>query len=281
METSLSSKLSLCLLLISSREAFAQAVQPPQLMLAADYQQDLALQHYWVCEKYDGVRAYWDGTQLLSRRGHIIELPKAWLSQLPKVAVDGELWLGRGQFSHLVGLINQHNPSLPLWQEVRFIAFDLPHYLGSYQQRYRHLQTLSAANTFMQVPVYRAYPGRPKLEQQLQQISAEGGEGLMLRDPESLYLPSRSNALIKYKSYQDAEAEVIAYSHGKGKYRGMLGALVVEDAQGRKFKIGSGLSDQLRAEPPPIGSVIEYRYNGLTEHGKPRFARFVRIHQAL
>lgn len=281
MESSLSSKLSFCLLLIGSREVFAQSSAPPQLMLAADYQQNLELQHYWVCEKYDGVRAYWDGKQLLSRNGHIIELPEVWLNQMPNVAVDGELWLGRGQFSNLVGLINQHNPSLIQWQEVSFVAFDLPNYLGSYQQRYQHLQILSAANSFMQVPVYSAYPGRPKLEQQLQQISAEGGEGLMLRDPNSLYLPSRSNALIKYKSYQDAEAEVIAYSDGKGKYQGMLGALVVQDAQGRKFKIGSGLSDQLRAAPPPIGSLVEYRYNGLTEHGKPRFARFVRIHQTL
>jgi DNA ligase-1 len=211
----------------------------------------------------------------------VINLPSALSEQLPEVAVDGELWLGRGQFSDLVSLIKQQDVSLNKWLEVQFIVFDLPHHPGSYQQRYRHLQTLSSASNFMRVPAYRAYPGRPKLEQQLARISAEGGEGLMLRDPKSMYLPTRSNALIKYKSYQDAEAKVIAYSDGKGKYRGMLGALVVQDQQGRQFKIGSGLSDQLRADPPPIGSLVEYRYNGLTEHGKPRFARFVRVHQTL
>ncbi|WP_221075153.1 DNA ligase [Agarivorans aestuarii] len=281
MDRSISNKLGLCMLLFSSQALHAQSPQPPALVLASDYQQGLDLQNYWVCEKYDGVRAYWDGKQLLSRAGHVIEVPQTISKQLPEMAVDGELWLGRGRFSELVSLIKQQSPNLNKWQEVQFVVFDLPHYPGPYQQRYRHLQTLSSTSEFMRVPVYRAYPGRPTLEQQLAKISAEGGEGLMLRDPQSMYLPTRSNALIKYKSYQDAEAKVVAYSDGKGKYRGMLGALVVQDQQGRQFKIGSGLSDQLRADPPPIGSLVEYRYNGLTEHGKPRFARFVRVHQTL
>ncbi|WP_411993119.1 DNA ligase [Agarivorans sp. DSG3-1] len=280
MDRSLSAKLSVCLFLACANEGLAQQ-QPPQLILATDYQQGLDLQRYWVCEKYDGVRAYWDGKQLLSRNGHVIGLPESIAQQLPNVAVDGELWLGRGQFSALVSLVKQKNSRVEQWQDVRFVVFDLPNYPGPYQQRYRQLQTLSSTSAFMTVPSYRAYPGRPKLEQELAKISAEGGEGLMLRDPESMYIPSRSNALIKYKSYQDAEAEVVAYSGGKGKYSGKLGALVVQDQQGRRFKIGSGLSDQLRSNPPPIGSLVEYRYNGLTEHGKPRFARFVRVHQTL
>ncbi|WP_432455554.1 MULTISPECIES: DNA ligase [unclassified Agarivorans] len=281
MNASFNKTLSLSLLLFNSVEHEVYAAPPPPLVLASEYQQGLQLERYWVCEKYDGVRAYWNGQQLLSRSGRTISIPHELQQQLPAFALDGELWLGRGKFSELVGLIHRQQSKFEQWQKVQFMVFDLPHHPGNYRSRYQQLQGLAKQANFIRIPEYHNYPGRTQLAQELQKISAEGGEGLMLRDPNSFYLATRSHALIKYKAYQDGEAEVVAYSAGKGKYQGMLGALVVQDRQGQRFKIGSGLTDQLRVSPPPLGSLIEYRYNGLSSHGKPRFARFIRLHQTL
>uniref|UniRef100_UPI003D062A53 DNA ligase n=1 Tax=Agarivorans sp. TaxID=1872412 RepID=UPI003D062A53 len=178
-------------------------------------------------------------------------------------------------------LIQQQNPSAEQWQALQFIVFDLPDAAGSYRQRYQRLQQLVEGKPFLQLPVYHPYSGPAELTHQLDELSKQGGEGLMLRDPDALYLATRSKALIKYKSYQDGEAEVVGYSPGQGKYQNVVGALVVKDAQGRLFKLGSGLTEQQRAKPPAIGSMVHYRYNGLTSKGKPRFARFVRQYQAL
>jgi len=274
--------LSLCLLLLSSPQAaLAQQTTPPALLLASEYSQDIPLQGYWVCEKYDGIRAYWNGQQLISRNGLIISLPATLRQQLPSIPIEGELWLGRGQFGALQSLIQQQNPNAKQWQTLRFMVFDLPEAAGSYRQRYQRLQQLIEGKPFLQLPTYQPYSNQLALERQLAELSDNGGEGLMLRDPDALYLATRSKALIKYKSYQDGEAEVVAYSQGQGKYQNMVGALVVKDAQGRLFKLGSGLTEQQRATPPAIGSMVHYRYNGLTSKGKPRFARFVRQYQAL
>ena len=90
-------------------------------------------------------------------------------------------------------------------------------------------------------------------------------------------IAGRSDTLLKHKRGRDAEARVVGYRPGKGKYEGMVGALLVEDAHGRRFALGSGLRDADRAAPPAIGSTVTFRYDGLTEQGNPRFARYLRV----
>ena len=80
---------------------------------------------------------------------------------------------------------------------------------------------------------------------------------------------------LKLKPYFDAEAVVIGYIAGKGKYKNMLGALKVRSSDGTEFKIGSGFTDQQRSSPPAIGSTITYKYHGFTKNGLPRFASFL------
>ena len=65
-----------------------------------------------------------------------------------------------------------------------------------------------------------------------------------------------------------------------GKFAGKLGALLVEMPDGRRFRIGTGFSDVQRAVPPPLGSIVTYRYRGMTARGLPRFASFLRIREA-
>jgi len=76
---------------------------------------------------------------------------------------------------------------------------------------------------------------------------------------------------------EGAEAVVVGHLPGKGRLAGMLGALLVETPDGRRFRLGTGFSDEERREPPPLGATVTYRYFGKTRNGVPRFASFLRI----
>ena len=88
---------------------------------------------------------------------------------------------------------------------------------------------------------------------------------------------TRNDDLLKLKTYLDAEARVLKIISGKKKFQGMMGAILVENEEGIKFKIGSGFSDSTRKNPPAIGSIITYKYYGKTKDNKPRFASFLMI----
>ena len=83
------------------------------------------------------------------------------------------------------------------------------------------------------------------------------------------------------KPHLDAEAVVVGHQPGLGTFAGQVGALEVESARGRRFFIGSGMSEAERRVPPPIGSLVTYRYRDLTPGGVPRFATYVRRHEPL
>ena len=113
--------------------------------------------------------------------------------------------------------------------------------------------------------------------QRLLDMDRAGGEGLMLHRGDTLYRAERSDNLLKLKTHEDAEAQVIGHTAGRGKYADMTGALRVRSADGREFRIGSGLSDALRRDPPAVGTWITYRYRGLNDSGLPRFATWLRV----
>ncbi len=252
---------------------------PLPLMLAKHYQQQDNIQDYWVSEKLDGVRAFWDGKQLKTRQGNPIRLPQSMQKALPKAALDGELWLGRGRFAEVSGLIRQEKSTEADWAEVQYRIFDLPDQLTSFNQRVKSIESLcQEVNLPWLQPVKQfRLPGRAALDHYLQQLTEEGAEGLMLHRGSALHQVGRSDDLLKVKLYEDAEAVVLGYTEGKGQFTGMMGALIVRLEDGREMKIGSGFNRLERQTPPPVGSIITYRYNGHTASGLPRFARFMRI----
>lgn len=275
----------LSLLILLGLPATLQAAPAPHHlpMLAAPIEQEEVqpedIQNWLVSEKYDGVRAYWDGNQLYSRSGYPINPPAEVTRHWPRVPLEGELWSGYGRYSEVSALINRHQTSVDEWRDVRFMLFDLPHWPGDFRQRYTRLQELvdaSAAGNLVAIRQHRV-ESQNELEQLFAETIEQGGEGLMLHRASALYQPGRTDNLRKLKPYQDAEATVIAHLPGKGKYSGMMGALLVELDDGRRFRLGTGFSDAERASPPPVGSRVSFRYQGLTTHGLPRFARFLRV----
>ena len=231
-----------------------------------------------VSEKLDGVRAQWDGKQLLSRNGKAFAAPQWFVAGYPETRLDGELWGGRGLFEQTSGIVRRAKPHEG-WRDIRFMVFDAPDLEGDFMSRLRSLQVLIEAvnNAYLQWLSHDPIENRAGLLKQLDQIVADGGEGLMLRRKDSPYRNGRSDDLIKLKLFEDDEAVVIMHHAGKGKYAAMMGSITVERADGRRFKIGTGFSDQERRNPPPPGATVTYRYQGLTNSGLPRFPVFHRI----
>lgn len=248
-------------------------------MLADVYHAGIALNDYWVSEKYDGVRGYWDGRQLLTRSGAVIHAPAWFTAGWPKTPMDGELWAGRGQFDRASGIIRQQPADDEAWHQIHYMVFDLPGRPGAFDQRLTALQQQIAVIHLPWVQAVEQFKvtDEADLKRRLDQVVQEGGEGLVLHRGASLYHAGRSGDLLKLKPYDDAEAKVIGYLPGKGKYRGMMGSLLMQLPDGTRFRIGTGFSDAQRRDPPPVGSMVTFRYQGMTPAGKPRFARFLRV----
>jgi DNA ligase 1 len=254
---------------------------PSQVLLAQDYRDGLDVRPFLVSEKFDGVRARWDGQTLFTRTGRMIAAPKWFTKDFPAMPLDGELWLARGKFDLLSGAVRKNNPIDSEWRGVSYQVFELPDAPGTFESRAKQIaEIVSAANvSHLKAVAHFRVKDEAALKSKLKEIVAKGGEGLMLHRADAAYVTGRSDALLKLKPTRDAEAVVVAHTPGRGKYEGKLGALEVETTEGVRFKLGTGLSDAARENPPPIGSVVTYRFRDLTPSGKPRFASFLRIRE--
>lgn len=254
---------------------------PLPLTLAQNAPDGLDPTGYLVSEKYDGVRGYWDGRQLWFRSGLPVAAPTWFTAALPTVALDGELWMARGRFEALVGAVRRSQPVDAEWRQVRFMVFERPAAEGSFAERVASLQALlearrgGPAQAVEQVLV----ANRAALKQRLDAVVAGGGEGLVLHRADAPFIIGRSPAVLKLKPLDDAEAEVIGHVEGRGRLQGRLGALRVRTVDGTVFLVGTGLTDAVRDNPPPVGAWVTYTHRGLTERGVPRFASYLRLRQ--
>jgi DNA ligase-1 len=255
----------------------------PALQLALEAPPGLDPRGWLVSEKLDGARALWDGTRLRFRSGLPVAAPAWFTAALPAVPLDGELWLGRGRFEALSGLVRRASPGdEAAWRALRFLVFDRPGAPGPFAERHRALQALAGAaepDRPWQVLPQQSLGSAAELQRHLQAVVAAGGEGLMLHRADALWQSGRSGALLKLRLLHDAEAQVLAHVPGRGRHAGRLGALRVRTPDGRVFHLGTGFSDAQREAPPPLGSWVTYSHRGHTEGGLPRFASFVRVRE--
>lgn len=254
------------------------AAGPPAFSLAQKYDGDIDLADYWVSEKLDGVRAYWNGEKLISRGGNAFAAPDWFVAGFPPIHLDGELWLARGAFEQTSSIVARDSPH-DGWREIKFMVFDLPAAGGDFNSRLQKMRRIidESDNEFLFAVRQDKVGGEAELLAKLERITADGGEGLMLRRGASHHRAGRSADLLKLKKFDDGEAVVVGHNPGKGKYEGMLGSITVQTADGVMFKIGSGFTDAMRAAPPPLGATVTYKHNGYFQSGKPRFAVFWRL----
>ena len=259
-------------------KATKDATTGPKLLLAHPWDNDTDVRAWWMSEKLDGVRAWWDGRKFLSRQGNIYHAPAWFTAGLPSVPLDGELWLARKAFQRTVSIVRRHDQS-DHWQQISFVAFDAPTATGPFETRQASLQEMFRETfaPYARVLQQERCTGIGHLQAELARIESLGGEGLMLRQPGSLYETGRSTTLLKVKTFHDAEGRVVEHLPGRGRHVGRLGAVVVELPNGLTFSVGTGFTDAQRQSPPPPGSLITYRYQELTDRGVPRFPSFVRV----
>jgi DNA ligase-1 len=255
---------------------------PFQPMLAKPWQATLNPADFLVSEKLDGVRALWDGHSLRFRSGRPIAAPAWFVAGLPKVALDGELWLGYHRFDALSGSVRKELPLDAEWRAVRYCVFDLPTATGPFAERASQLVALvkAARQPWLQALAQSRIADAAALQARLQEVLAAGGEGLVLHRADALWAPGHSDALRKLKPVPDEEGTVLAHIAGKGKYQGQMGALLLQTPEGQRFSLGSGFTDAQRAAPPALGATVTYRYRDRTPAGLPRFASFLRVREA-
>ena len=265
--------------------AMTSFAAPPPILLANVLGPHVDITQYLVSEKYDGVRAIWDGKTLKFRSGRTVAAPTWFIAKLPPEALDGELWLARDRFDELSGIVRKTVPVDAEWQRVNYMIFELPQPEGAapkpFSERANRIKVIVERANF---PALKAVDqhrvkDRVALKRELDAVVKGKGEGLMLHLADAPYVTGRSDVLLKLKPLLDTEARVIAHIPGKGKHVGKMGALLVETEAGLRFKLGTGFSDAVRANPPPIDALVTYTYRDVTPSGKPRFASFLRVRE--
>jgi DNA ligase-1 len=246
----------------------------PPVLLAHSWDGEQDPTGWWLSEKRDGVRAYWDGKDFLSRNGNIYTAPEWFKAGLPDCPLDGELIIGRGKFAETISVVKTLN-SGDAWKQVKYEVFDAPSVPGGFEERIAKAKELIRNAPYALMLDQEVCKGFAHLKSELKRIEALGGEGLMLREPGSKYEAQRSHSLLKVKTFFDAEAEVIGHMPGKGRLKGMTGGLICQLPNGVQFNIGSGISDAIRRNPPPVGTQVTFRYFELSKDQVPRFPIFI------
>ena len=259
----------------------AYANQPAPILLANVLGEHIDPSAYLVSEKYDGVRAIWDGKTLRFRSGRTVNAPDWFIAKLPAEKLDGELWLARGAFERLSGYVRKTLPQNDDWRQIKYMIFELPDGAGTFADRVTKIQEIVVAAKWPQLVAIEQFKvaDRVSLIRKLDEVVRDGGEGLMLHLADATYVTGRSDVLLKLKPLLDTEAKVVEHIPGKGKYLGRMGAMRVEMPGGRRFNIGTGFSDAVRKNPPAVDTMITYTYRGLTNKGTPRFASYLRIRE--
>lgn len=269
--------------------------QKPDLFLLKTYQNQKNVTGWVMSEKLDGVRAYWDGRQLVSRGGLVFNAPEWFVRDFPPFELDGELWTKRGDFENIVSIVRQQRPD-ERWAQISYRVFEVPQQPGGLLKRLAVLQAYLESAVLESSPLIAkersadvvkrmhisivpqlTIKSQLHLNEFFQQVVSQGGEGVVVRDPDTAYQTGRLKDALKVKSYQDEECEVAGYQPGRGKYQGLVGALDCRLVNQNVIRLGSGLTDQQRKHPPAIGSVVTFKYYGLTAKGLPRFPVFLRM----
>ena len=240
------------------------------------------------------MRAVWDGHQFFTRTGGVVHAPLDFLSCLPPgFCLDGELFMGRGNFNQVMSVCRNQAPPVGAWSKVVYKVFDAPNIkqiglakrldaarvaLANHTAGASSSASASpSASGYVEVVEHKVCRGKEHVLEVLAEVEAEGGEGLMLAVPGKAHRGKRSNDLLKVKTMVTDDAIVAGHKAGKGKHTGKLGALECILRSGVRFLIGTGFSDRERVDPPEVGEVVEFRYFELTKAQVPRFPAYVRV----
>jgi DNA ligase-1 len=155
---------------------------------------------WWLSEKFDGVRAFWDGEVIRTRTWRAVAAPKWFTAQLPNgIALDGELWGGRGTFQLASELARFQRGNDSAWLQMRYAIFDAPTTDAvRVEQRIERAAEL-ARGDFAFAVTHRVCTSGSDALAAMREIVSGGGEGCVVKRPGSCYAFERSSDWLKIK----------------------------------------------------------------------------------
>lgn len=263
------------MIFLSQTYAFSSS---SQLQKAFVYKGDEKIKDFYMSEKLDGIRGYWDGKNLLTRKGNLINAPKWFVKNFPPFELDGELWSKRNNFEFIQSTVLKKTPDKS-WEKITYNIFEVPNQKGNFPKRLEKAKIWFKTNPNKHVKIIpqKVCTGKKHLEKFLKEIESKGGEGVIIKDPAREYDNGKTPFVLKVKNYSDMEGIVIAVNEGNGKYENMMGSLTIKLENGITFNLGSGFSDSERADPPKINSIVTFKYYGFTKNKIPRFPSFLHV----
>lgn len=245
------------------------------------------IESYAISEKFDGVRGIWDGKEMFSKNGKKLAIPPCFAEKLAILElkdgefVEGELWADYGKFAEVSSLARRKNPTCAEFESVKYLIFNAQ--LNESSDFLANLSKIQSILESHKMPQIRTitqhkFSSSKELQDFFDAVVAKGGEGVILRD---------SHTAFKLKAQHDAECKIIDYTRGKGRLSGKVGAIVCESLADKNagikngiiFRIGSGLSDEMRTNPPKIGTIITYKFSGVSKNSVPLHTRFWRVYR--
>jgi len=177
--------------------------------------------------------------------------------------------LGRGQFQALMGMFRQKTNLS--WSNIKYCVFDSPGLNLPFEQRIDVLKKVQFPDHVILTEMKQC-TGVPHLYEVYESIVNEGGEGIILRKPNSFYEPGLSETFLLVKQFTDVEVKVIDLNI---KNFGLL----CEQKNGLTCIVKC--SAQTYLHPPKPGSVITVKHQGIWKSGKLKYPHFLKERKEL
>lgn len=233
------------------------------------------INNWLMSEKLDGIRAYWNGKELLTKNGNKIKTPKYFTKNFPPFELDGELWTKRGDFENIQSIVLDGVPSSK-WKTITYNIFESPKSNGNFFDRLKKIEDwfLIHKNKNVKIIEQIRCKNKESLNEYLEKILLKKGEGVIIKNPNLSYINARTNNSLKVKKFYDMEGEVTKINYNRNM---KMKSLVLILPNNIKFNLGNGFSNKERENPPKIGDIITFKYYGITKNKKPKFASFLRV----
>lgn len=261
------------ILLFLSIYAFSLELQKPKI-----YQGDENIKNWLMSEKLDGIRGYWNGKELLTRKSKKIYTPRWFIKNFPPFELDGELWTKRADFENIQNIVMDKKPSKD-WKQITYNIFEVPNANGNFIERLEKAKKWFEKNPNMHVKIIKQIKVQNKghLHNFFEELSSKGAEGLIVKNPKELYHTGRSPHILKVKKAQDMEGEIIKINMSEK--TAVLKSLKLKLKNGVIFNLGTGFTKEQRKTPPKVGEIVTFKYFGFTKNRKPKFASFLHIRE--
>lgn len=261
------------LLFLCSLHTFSFELQRPMVY---DEKRD-KIDGWFMSEKLDGIRAYWDGKKLYTKNKNEIFAPSFFTKDFPPFELDGELWTKRADFENIQSIVLNNNSNLA-WENITYNIFEVPNATGNFKARLDFLKNWldKNPNNYIKIIPQIVCKDENHLQSFLKELLEKKAEGVIVKNPNLEYEVGRSKNSLKVKRFLDDEGIIQAYNLNSN---GSLKSLVIKLKSGEVFNLGNGFSKKYRENPPKIGETITFKYYGFTKNGKPKFASFLRVRE--